>query len=54
MFNETRTPCLIGCTEMGKEMKKSKKRKKEKKKLEMKIFFHMLFGCEEEKKRKEV
>jgi hypothetical protein len=28
MFNETRTPCLIGCTEMGKEMKKSKKKKK--------------------------
>ena len=27
MFNETRTPCLIGCTELGKEMKESKKKK---------------------------
>ena len=31
-----------------------KEQEKKKKKLEMKIFFHMLFGCEEEKKRKEV
>ena len=29
-----------------------KEQEKKKKKLEMKVFFHMLFGCEEEKKEK--